>query len=102
MRTWRVTDPTLLVLSNLAGGPRRRYALTKDKEPSGGESLGPGTLFDWLSRPEAPRRVGPLAPDGRRRTDRLTTFGAAELRVRPEEAGTVARIGLSRQVGGAR
>lgn len=102
MRTRRGTDPTLLVLSSLASGPKHGYALTKDIEAFAGVSLGPGTLYGCLSRLEAQGWVEPLESDDRRRPFRLTGAGATELRDRLEEARVVARVGLRRLAGGAR
>lgn len=101
MRTRHGTDPTLLVLSSLAGGPKHGYALTKDVEAFAGVTLGPGTLYGCLSRLETRGLVEALEADDRRRPYRLTAAGTAELRDRLHEARTVAQVGLARLSGGA-
>src|SRR6266536_1133118 len=48
----RFAEPSLLILSSLAGGPKHGYAITKDVEEWGGSTLGPGTLYAALARLE--------------------------------------------------
>lgn len=100
MRTRHGVDPTLLVLSSLADGPKHGYALTQDIQAFAGVTLGPGTLYGCLARLEAQGLVSPLESSDRRRPYRLTANGAAELRRRLEEARTVTQVGLTR-LGGA-
>jgi DNA-binding PadR family transcriptional regulator len=46
----RFSDPSLLVMSSLADGPKHGYAMTKDIERFAGITLGPGTLYGALAR----------------------------------------------------
>lgn len=96
MRTRHGVDPTLLVLSSLAGGPKHGYALTQDIEAFAGVSLGPGTLYGCLTRLESQGLVAPVESHDRRRPYRLTAAGATALRRRLEEARSVAVVGLAR------
>ena len=55
MSGWRIfpkPDPSLLVLSSLAGGPKLGYAFMKDFEEFARVTLGPGTVFGCLARLE--------------------------------------------------
>ena len=44
----RFSEPALLILISLAGGPKHGYAMTDDIEQMTGERLGPGPLYDAL------------------------------------------------------
>src|SRR4029453_7872341 len=46
----RFSDPSLLVMSSLADGPKHGYAMTKDIQRFAGVVLGPGTLYGALAR----------------------------------------------------
>jgi DNA-binding PadR family transcriptional regulator len=71
----RPNDPTLLILTSLASGPKHGYALTKDIETFAGASLGPGTLYGAVSRLERQGLIEPLAGDERRRPYGITGAG---------------------------
>ena len=73
----RSTDPGLLVLSSLAGGPKHGYAITKDVEEVAGVRLGPGTLYGALSRLEERGLIEAMPSEDRRRPYRLTGDGSA-------------------------
>lgn len=90
------TDPRLLVLTSLVGGPKHGYALTKDIEGFAGERLGPGTLYGCLARLEASGLIEALPAEDRRHPYRITGAGIAALRDRLEQAEAVARLGLGR------
>jgi DNA-binding PadR family transcriptional regulator len=96
MRTRPGTDPTLLVLSSLASGPKHGYALIKDIETFAGVVLGPGTLYGCLTRLETRGLVEPVGDPDRRRPYRLTAAGAVVLRERLEEAQRVVETGRAR------
>ena len=47
-----MSDPTLLVLSSLAGGDKHGYAMMLDIEEFAATKLGPGTLYGAITRLE--------------------------------------------------
>jgi DNA-binding PadR family transcriptional regulator len=98
----RTNDPTALILTSLANGPRHGYALVQDIEGFAGITLGPGTLYGAISRLERQGLIEAVGTDGRKRPYRLTTHGSealesllAELRAIVDE-GT-ARLAQARQ-----
>jgi len=92
----RFSDPSLLILSSLAGGPKHGYAISKDIEAFAGVSLGAGTLYGAIARLEQRRLIEPLPSDDRRRPYRLTAPGAAFLRARLTGLQRFAATGLGR------
>jgi DNA-binding PadR family transcriptional regulator len=76
------SDPTTLILTSLAAGPKHGYALQQDIEAFASVALGPGTLYGAIGRLEERGLIA--AADGeeasRRRPYRLTAEGAAALR----------------------
>lgn len=48
----RFSDPSLLILSSLASGPKHGYAMMEDILAFSGTRLEPGTLYGALSRLE--------------------------------------------------
>jgi len=71
------SDPPLLVLASLAGGPKHGHAMLDDIEQMSGARLGPGTLYGAISRLEAQGWIEPLPAEARRRPYRLTAAGRA-------------------------
>jgi DNA-binding PadR family transcriptional regulator len=92
----RFSEPALLVLVSLADGPKHGYAMIKDIERVGGQTLGPGTLYGAITRLEAEKWIEPLPAEDRRRPYRLTSAGAAALRARLEALSAVTRAGRAR------
>lgn len=92
----RSTDPSLLVLTSLAEGPKHGYAITQDVEQISGVKLGPGTLYGALSRLEENGLIEGLPADDRRRPYRLTTNGSEALTEQLKTFERVASTGLSR------
>jgi DNA-binding PadR family transcriptional regulator len=92
----RWSDPSLLVLSSLAGGAKHGYGMVADIEQIAGVHLGPGTLYGALARLEEQGLIEPLAAEGRRRPYRLTAAGAGALEAQLRSLGAVARTGLAR------
>ena len=45
----RFADPSVLILTSLAGGPKHGYALIKDIEELASTTIGPGTLYAALA-----------------------------------------------------
>jgi DNA-binding PadR family transcriptional regulator len=92
----RSTDPSLLVLTSLADGPKHGYAITTDVEQLAGVRLGPGTLYGALSRLEERGLIEALPAEDRRRPYRLTATGGAALEEHLRHLELVARQGLAR------
>jgi DNA-binding PadR family transcriptional regulator len=90
------SDPSLLVLSSLAGGEKHGYAMVSDIEQIAGVHLGPGTLYGALARLEDQGLIEPAAAEGRRRPYRITGAGAAMLEQRLTVLAGVAETGLRR------
>ena len=96
----RSSDPTLLILTSLAAGPRHGYAITRDVQEMTGVRLGPGTLYGALARLEDRGLVQALPAEGRRRPYRLTAAGADSLDAELNVLARVTRSGLARLAGG--
>src|SRR5213076_2607524 len=90
----RSDDPSLLVMTSLADGPKHGYAITTDVEQLAGVRLGPGTLYGALSRLEAKGLIEALSPEERRRPYRLTADGSAALEQELRKLQAVTRRGL--------
>src|ERR1039457_6867343 len=89
-------DPSLLVLSSLAGGPKHGYALMKDVEDFASVTLGPGTVFGCLARLEERGLVEALEPEDGRHPYRLHATGAEVLEEQLAELERVTATGLMR------
>jgi DNA-binding PadR family transcriptional regulator len=85
----RYTDPSLLILSSLASGPKHGYAMIEDITAFSGTRLEPGTLYGALARLERRGWIEALPLEDRRRPYRLTAAGAIALR---EQLATMSRI----------
>jgi DNA-binding PadR family transcriptional regulator len=96
----RFSDPSLLVMSSLADGPKHGYAVTKDIQKFAGVTLGPGTLYGALARLRHQGLIEALPADDRRRPYRLSARGAEVLAAQLEILRQVAVTGL-RRLGGA-
>ena len=92
----RWTEPAMLVLSSLAGGPKHGYAIIQDVRQIASVTLGPGTLYGALSRLEQRGMIEALPAEDRRRPYRLTAAGASALERRLNAVEKVARVGLRR------
>jgi DNA-binding PadR family transcriptional regulator len=95
----RFAEPSVLILTSLAGGPKHGYALIKDIEQLAGSTLGPGTLYGAISRLERRGLIEALPEDDRRRPYRITPAGAQALRAYLEHARQVSTAGLKRLEG---
>ena len=71
----RFADPSLLILTSLADGPKHGYAIMTDVAGFSDVSMEPGTLYGALSRLERRGWVRPLAAEDRRRPYQLTAAG---------------------------
>jgi DNA-binding PadR family transcriptional regulator len=92
----RFSDPSLLILSSLADGPKHGYAMIVDIESFSRIRLEPGTLYGALARLEQRGWIEPLPADERRRPYQLTAEGAQVLREQLTSMQRVARVGLKR------
>ena len=85
----RFADPSLLILTSLADGPRHGHAIMKDIAAFSGVKMEPGTLYGALTRLERRGWIRPLPADDRRRPYELTGSGRAVL---TEQLASMARI----------
>ncbi|MBV9940972.1 MAG: helix-turn-helix transcriptional regulator [Solirubrobacterales bacterium] len=92
----RSNDPSLLVMTSLADGPKHGYAITTDVQDFSGVQLGPGTLYGALSRLEAKGLIEALAAEDRRRPYRLTADGSVALEQELRKLQSVTTRGLHR------
>jgi DNA-binding PadR family transcriptional regulator len=90
------SDPGLLLLISLSGGPKHGHAMLLDVAEFAGVRLGPGTLYGALSRLEEDGLVEALPLEGRRRPYRLTDAGLLALRGRLSGLNAAISIGLAR------
>jgi DNA-binding PadR family transcriptional regulator len=92
----RFSDPALLILVSLAGGPKHGYAMAQDIERIADVQLGPGTLYGALARLEEQQLIEALPAEDRRRPYRLTDAGAATLRAQLAALESVVSAGQRR------
>ncbi len=92
----RYSDPSLLILSSLASGPRHGYAMMEDILQFSGTRLEPGTLYGAIMRLEKRGWIEPLAAEERRRPYRLTGAGATALREQLATMQQIVNTGLQR------
>jgi DNA-binding PadR family transcriptional regulator len=90
------TDPELLILSSLAGGPKHGYAVMQDIAAFAGVELGPGTLYTAITRLMEVGWIAPLKASGRQRPYRITSAGLDRLRTQLETMRRLAGAGLRR------
>lgn len=90
------SDPPLLVLASLAGGPKHGHAMIEDIASLCGTRLGPGTLYGAITRLEAEGLIEPLPPEERRRPYRITAAGGRVLRAQLATLEQFVRAGTKR------
>jgi DNA-binding PadR family transcriptional regulator len=93
-----MSDPTLLVLSSLAGGDKHGYAMMVDIGRFAGVRLGPGTLYGAITRLEERGWIRPVAADAqdRRQPYTITAAGRERLRNQLATLDRVVRAGQRR------
>jgi DNA-binding PadR family transcriptional regulator len=93
-----MSDPTLLVLSSLAGGDKHGYAMMVDIERFAGVHLGPGTLYGAITRLEENGWIRPVAAGAQDRRQPYTITAAGRERLRDQLANLdrVVRAGQRR------
>jgi DNA-binding PadR family transcriptional regulator len=92
----RPNDPTVLILTSLASGPKHGYALLQDVEAFAGVRLGPGTLYGAISRLEERGLIEAVGEAGRRRPYRLSAAGAQALEATLTDLRTIVDEGTAR------
>ncbi len=92
----RFSDPSLLILSSLADGPKHGYGMMTDIETMTGVRLGPGTLYGALARLEKFGLIRAIPAQDRRRPYQLTARGIAALREQLSLLQKLASTGLKR------
>ena len=90
------SDPEVLILSSLAGGPKHGYAIMLDISTFSGIELGPGTLYSAITRLVENDWIEPEEAHGRQRPYRLTSQGLQRLGAQLETMRSVANLGLRR------
>ncbi len=90
------SDPPLLVLASLAGGPKHGHAMIEDIAAMCGTRLGPGTLYGAIARLEQLGWIEPLPAEQRRRPYRITSAGLRVLRARLATLQQFTQAGLGR------
>ena len=91
-----MTDPTILVLSSLAGGDKHGYAMMEDIERFAGVRLGPGTLYGAITRLEQQGWIAPLPTEDRRQPYRITAEGLRVLQAKLATLEQFTKAGLKR------
>jgi len=92
----RANDPSLLILTSLASGPKHGYALLQDIEGFARVQLGPGTLYGAIGRLEQRGWIESLVASGRARPYRLTPIGREALATMTEELSTIVNEAAAR------
>ena len=92
----RFSDPALLILSSLAGGPKHGYAMMEDILHFSGTQLEPGTLYGAIGRLEQRGWIEPLAAEDRRRPYGITPAGATALQEQLATMRLIVSVGQQR------
>ena len=91
-----MNDPTILVLSSLAEGPRHGYAIMQDVTAFAGVTLGPGTLYGAIARLEQRGWIHPVGPATRRQAYAISAQGIQHLKERLAAMQRVAKTAQAR------
>ncbi len=92
----RYSDPSLLVLSSLANGPKHGYAMMEDIFTFSGTRLEPGTLYGALTRLENRGWIEALPSEARRRPYRITPDGLLALQDHLKTMQRIVAAGMAR------
>jgi DNA-binding PadR family transcriptional regulator len=92
----RFADPSVLILTSLAEGPKHGYAIMTDVAEFSGVGMEPGTLYGALARLERQGWITPMATEARRRPYRITATGQSVLTRQLQSMRDIARVGQSR------
>jgi DNA-binding PadR family transcriptional regulator len=91
-----MSDPSILVLSSLAGGDKHGYAMMDDIERFAAVRLGPGTLYGAITRLEQRGWIAPVKAEDRRQPYTITGAGREYLREQLGSLGRIVRTGQRR------
>jgi len=92
----RFADPSLLILTSLADGPKHGYAIMTDVADFGDVAMEPGTLYGALTRLERRGWIRPLDGDDRRRPYEITAAGQTVLSEQLASLQRIVRAGRQR------
>jgi DNA-binding PadR family transcriptional regulator len=92
----RFADPSLLILTSLADGPKHGYAIMADIADFGDVAMEPGTLYGALTRLERRGWIRPLDSDDRRRPYEITAAGQTVLGEQLASMQRIIRVGRQR------
>ena len=92
----RFADPSVLILTSLADGPKHGYAIMTDIAAFSGARMEPGTLYGALSRLERRGWIRPLAAGERRRPYEITAAGREILAGQLRSMQQIVRTGRQR------
>ncbi|HEY5302581.1 MAG TPA: PadR family transcriptional regulator [Acidimicrobiales bacterium] len=92
----RSNDPSFLILTSLAQGPKHGYALAKDIEEFAGVVLSPGTLYGAITRLEESQLIEPEPEVDRRHPYRITAAGSTALAEVLADMTHLASVGTQR------
>jgi DNA-binding PadR family transcriptional regulator len=92
----RFADPSLLILTSLADGPKHGYAIMVDVASFSEVEMEPGTLYGALARLERNGWIRPLVTDERRRPYEITATGRAVLGQQLASMQRIVSIGRAR------
>lgn len=92
----RFADPSVLILTSLADGPKHGYAIMTDITAFSGVGMEPGTLYGALSRLERRGWIRPLAAGERRRPYEITAAGQEVLAEQLRSMQQIVRTGRQR------
>src|SRR5690349_15161422 len=95
----RFSDPSVLILTSLASGPKHGYAIMQDIRQFHGSQLEPGTLYGALARLEQRGWIRALPAEDRRRPYQITQAGELVLRTTLTRIQHMAQVGLHRLAG---
>jgi DNA-binding PadR family transcriptional regulator len=92
----RFSDPSILILSSLASGPKHGYAMMEDILEYSSTRLEPGTLYGAIARLEQRGWIEALPSEDRRRPYKITADGVLALREQLNTWNRVISTGLQR------
>ena len=90
------SDPPLLVLASLAGGPKHGHSMIEDIAGLCGTRLGPGTLYGAIARLEQQGWIEPLPAEERRRPYRITGEGLRVFKAKMATLEQFVKAGVAR------
>ena len=92
----RFADPSVLVLTSLADGPKHGYAIMTDVAAFSGVDMEPGTLYGALARLERQGWIAPMDTEERRRPYEITADGQSVLAEQLKTMQQVVRTATTR------